>query len=1821
MNSVVNPDSKAALSPSSTALRANQPQEDMNEVIDWLDMSMYGVYLGIIKMPGEDRRSLVMIDEAGTNEKFARALGFKRSQLADVWFNESLRFTVPGEMKRAYPKMQRVRITRAQRWKTFTQKLVETKARVKQQEGGARPGWRPDQKVVAAPIAPAPSPLSVAINQTLYCGLNALGQEVFEISDGTRYLRANDKVIAREEGAVRGGPEFLRARSLGDVASLTAIAHGLVNEMQRTKLRSADFARYLNAALGADSSTLEPRIVAFQHALDAAIFDRLGRQADELGEDEAFALARAMHEMRPPFFRPEGTYPTPAPISAVLQTIMMARTRAAREAGESVSVLDVSAGEISQHGWMLSGLDVKTVSTQGVQRAHDFMVGGIFGHEVLESELEGLLVSRADHMAILESLAHRADDGLTLLTLSADQEAGLLNADSKRMIAWLGERYEIVGLVDLDPSLIGEGVRSASRILGIGKKREERLHGFAVPAKIPVLFDYDELASWAKDLVGEDFRSIESFGEKRQANRLQAPYIPHSQVSEPSSMAPRNLLGPTRKALSRLVEEEGLNVDDFVMRKLGLDAETLVSGILNAEQIDAIALGIRAIDENRAFVVADQAGLGKGRVLAALAAYAVKSGRKAMFMTEKSELFADFYRDVRDIGMQGVLDRPFLMNTSGGVNGMDGETTLYAPSSQTDVLEVCRRGAAPADQPFMLATYSIFNREAAEPKDFEIMNKVEEATEAILTGATFDEIPNGLELMRLGSADSSYRKKLRDAAGLPLEGVALEARLNEIGTYKPEAHPIPDRLYSHDDVEYARRELRLRKMKPKQLVREIEREHKKPLNAWRAYWAHHTDALSDVVLLLDESHNAAGLNSNTGENIRAMTKKAASSIFSSATFAKDERNLPLYARIFPGSVSPEEITRIVSNGGEPLREILTGMLAEDGLMIRREHDMGSITFKAAPDLKNQDLNRARKDAVAGVLVRMAELAGAIKTMVSTQNATNKKASKPFTYSYSGPFSRFYAISRAFSVAVGAEHCADLAIEAMKNNKKPVLTIESTMESIIKDMVDMAGASEDENGRVMLGRNLTFKNLMRRYAENMFNVYEVVRNGRKIVSKRKVAMSPPGMEAQVQAIFDMIDRLPDNIPISPIDAMREKIEAAGYSFGEVSGRKIRLSTDDTGAQYVEKIDDTGKGASIRTVSSFNAGTTDVLMLSRSGNSGISAQSSALFADTRQRTLIEAQPASDIRERVQFFGRVFRTGQVCPPEYILPSSGLSHDRRLTMIQNTSSRKMSASVSGNADNMMIDESAPEIMNHVGNEVCYNWLENRPDIAALMNITLFEADDEVSEGADADEADINDEESAQTMGGAANGFCGTEFVDKLTGRLFMLPSDEEEKAWREIHAEYRALIERYEADGYNPLKSSEYDVRAKKLDSFLFESAQNVSKTDSVFNRPVLASLIEYTDNLRAIDVNSIMEEINANREKFKEDTQDQGMNAWVSKVRNESESKMKVLAKSLNFYSVFDAIAAPHNNRVKNMKKRTEDLIKMLNSITAPGEVVHVGLHRNIVLNITPPKDRSHLLMPSMWSVRLVSERNRSIREVSLASISGKASTSFYRIEDSLKAIAKAELRTEQRVVLEGNLFAASQVCDRMQRGEPVSYSDDRGVWHQAFLMPEDMTLKDILEMDVQVRDAALAHDLIYAAPQDTILTNAFAANQRIYRVKKAASFGFVAEAGKEDYLVMEFSKTSTKARSAIKKTFMRDDVLKALSVEGKTVGSAGVRCFKFTPESASAALGRIIELGEKMGAPLMASSMMRDWIEARRVKQVEALEQSRRSGAGLAAELGL
>lgn len=1780
-------------------------EQDSN-TIKWIDMSAYGIYFGVVDMPSGERRA-VMVDESDAHAVLGEAVQFRRSaQIDGVWFKVGERFTIPRKIiVENYPLARPVSLTEAERLNIIKRKLFEANTRMKTKtSSGPIPGWKPNAKVKAEPepaTAPAEMPLAVAIKQSIYCGFNASGQEVYEMADATRYIKADNKVIAREEGA--GGAEFLRASGVSDREGLLAVAHGLVREMRTKKLRSKDFARYVNAALGPGSDENEHHVVAFQVALDAAITDSLKRELDGLSNDDVFQLTRMFHDMRPNFFRPDGTYPTPVPIAAAMQEILLGRLDP-----NTSRVVSFDSGIDGQHTWMLRDVE-PAMATIGSIPEHSCAIGGVYSHAIAEEEIDGLLVSRADHAAILKSLQKRTDEGVSVFVLAADGEAGEVEPVARRVLSAIGSQYEIAGLVDLEPSMIGEGVTSASRIIVVGNRKAETDFSFAPPTKVSVLYDFDELQTFARSIVGQDFAEVQNFGETRQANRLQSPYIPHSQISEPVSMSPKNLLAPTRRALSRLVSDEGLSVDDYVCHKLGVGMDILESGILNAEQVDAIALGIRAIDEGRGFVVADQTGLGKGRILAALAAYSVKCGKRTMFLTEKSELFADLYRDVRDVGMESVLKDPVLLNTSGGVSTMDGSDVLYPPSSREAIMDLVKEGSWPENAPFVLGTYSIFNREAANESDLDNYVEAERIIGEVRAGKEFDDIDGIYRILGLGHESSSYRNKLRAPDGSSLRGADLMDKLREISTYDLDNIPIDQRQYSRDDVSHARREITLRKLRPAPLAAEIEKLHRKPLNAWRALWVRRCEALEDVVLLMDESHNAAG-NSNTGENLRLLGSRVNTCIYSSATFAKAESDLPLYSRIFPAHVNPNEIQEIVSKGGEPLREILAGMLAEDGAMIRREHDTGAVRFVPVHDSARADLNMARKDAVAHVLKQMAALAGAIQRMVKAQNVQAKNNASTFTYSYSGPFSRFYAISRAFSCAIGAEHNAELAIQAIRENEKPVLTIESTMESVLKDLLRYTGAEESADGRVVLGRNLDFRDLMRRYADNMFNVYQVQRNGRKIVSKKLVAMAPPGMEQDVLAIRKAIEQLPAGIPISPIDAIREKIEAAGYSFGEVSGRTMRLCTAEDGTQYLEKIDDLGKGASVRTVDAFNSGKLDAMILSLSGSTGISAQSSRHFLDQRQRTLIEAQQASNIRERTQFFGRVYRTNQVCPPKYLLPSSGLAHDRRLQMIQNTSSRKMSAQVSGNSDNNMIDESVPEIMNQIGNEVCFHWLENRPDIAALMNINLG---DDKEEG-DGDDADIADDDRASTTNMKENAFCGTEFVDKLTGRLFMLPSDEEALAWSEINSEYKALIEQYETQGYNPLKSSQLDIRAKRGKSLLFESISAGSGgRPSAFDAPVHATEVEYRVHLKALDIDAILEEVKVNQKAFTDRYGLKGITVLEDKIQDAAIGKMKCIAEAKDSTIEWE-MASSTNNKVKVVSQRAQQMRSTLRKLGLPGQVVEIQIGDDdqiaMVLDIIPPA--RDMMAAAQWKVRLLQD-DHSIRDYSLSTLLAARlypytqKTADRKRKELLTEVASDQFITESQVFLEGNLFLAAQTCNRLKRGEAVSYTDDRGVWRQAFAMPKSMGLGDIMYSEVVIRDPQTGFELLN--DENTVFSNAFDAKRQIFRIERNSAGGIDIHTKKPEAAEL------VRARTAI----LRDEVLKNLAIDGKSKGSKGIRSFSYTPDNSVAALGRVIEVAAMAGHPVCGHPRLREVIAARNARLAEAIENN--TSKSLATELGL
>ena len=224
-----------------------------------------------------------------------------------------------------------------------------------------------------------------------------------------------------------------------------------------------------------------------------------------------------------------------------------------------------------------------------------------------------------------------------MLFRSADK-AGSLDAEFKRALSAIGQNWEISGLVDLDAKLIGPGCTTPSRLIVVGAKREHVDYSFAVPGQVNVIYDYDTLWTWGEALRARSFGDEATFGDDgREENRWQAPYLPASQVSEPETMSPRNLLGPVRKALAQLVQRYGLGVDELVCEKLGWTMDELAER-LSAEQCDAVALGIQAIDDRAGLVNGDATGIGKGRVAAALALYGHRIGRKVIFQIGRAHV-------------------------------------------------------------------------------------------------------------------------------------------------------------------------------------------------------------------------------------------------------------------------------------------------------------------------------------------------------------------------------------------------------------------------------------------------------------------------------------------------------------------------------------------------------------------------------------------------------------------------------------------------------------------------------------------------------------------------------------------------------------------------------------------------------------------------------------------------------------------------------------------------------------------------------------------------------------------------------------------------------------------------------------------------------------------------------------------------------------------------------------------------------------------------------------------------------------------------------
>lgn len=1698
----------------------------------WPNMAPYGIHFGTLQMPDGSFR-LVMVDEQGAWAPLAKEMGFSQSRWIGIYSKESLKLDIPG-FSSSFPLATIEELTKDEIRARITRLMLARKDQRLSQLQGRRLSWHPTKRAPAAssqlaapvsavapasrpsapprPTAPtvAPRPVAqpqneaapslfpeeqidtaadaveaapinpeTALRQTLFLGLNHAGQEVFESGDGMRFVRAGETVVAKERAEAAPDPMFLRATSNDE---LLQVATGVVHEIVSGKrLTSDDFLRYAEAVHGVDAGEDQEFVNRLQTAIDLAMRERLTTFSGA-GRD-SFDAALQLHEGRPPFWRSPGSAPTPLPIAVAMQALAAARVSSG-EPGTTPTIIDLTSTAKS-HSWALSAASV----SGGDVPSHDIALAGVVCRPMAAKILDGVRVTRTDTHQLLSLLDKRGADGLTVFS-TVTARAGKLDSESRRVLSAIAQRYEISGVTDIAPSMMGPGMDLAARLIVVGKKREQPDFAANMPVDVAVAYDYDTLWNWGETLRAASFGQSITFAEEenREENRWQAPYIPSSQISEPQAMSPRNLLGPVRKALADIIQRYGMGIDELVCDKLGWTTVQLEQR-LDAEQADAVAIGIQALDDGMGFVEADATGLGKGRVAAALALYGKRKGVPVMFMTEKADLFGDFYRDVADIGGLDELGRPFIINNDLIVRDGDGMEITRSPKRE-EATRVLACGERPAGYDLVLATYSQFNREynfAVAPGKSHVARALRDLEAGAIT-----------PLQALTTCAAQLQTPDYAALGFTDEAGAISYELNEAGAKRAAGDTAGAAACD------ARAQAIQKGIGP---VKEILVAHiRADMTTLKHQWLY-SNPMAGALLILDESHIAAGESSQTGVNLRHLIESAGAVAYSSATFAKDTNNFLLYSRLFPSTLRAANIGDTLVRGGEPMQEIVSAMLAADGRLVRREHDLSSVEFKVSTDSNREARNEEWANGFAAVLASMSVLSGEVnelaeqlsESLQSTlqASAANNAAAAAANGTTKGPkvgvqytnfSSKFYNLSRAFSMAVNADLAADLAIRALREGRKPVITVESTMETVLKELVEgveldgdtaiaaadplATGARPKKPEVVDLGRVVSFKDILKAYVNSMFAANEQVRQGNKTLSTKRVDLSTPDLIASAAAIHRMIDGMPD-VPLSPMDLVRERIAQAGFSVDEISGRQIRLATNADGTHSVVRM---GARNKQKLKTAFNAGALDALLLSKSGSTGISLHANRTFPDQSQRELIELQPAADIAQRLQFWGRVNRKGQVCSPIIHMVSSGLPAEKRLITMQNAKLRRMSANISGNADNSAINESAPDIINKIGNEVCFRWMEANPSVAAILGYKM---------------GDIEENEARRS---------GTKFVDMITGRMMMLDVATQRRVYQEITDEFNAVIEQYEMDGRNPLKAAEYDLRARKTDTL---SLQVATGLDSVFNDAVKATELTYDVEAGALDRTSVEVDLDYGRRALLAEHGDKYADVLIKRIKDAFIAAAPSLMPK-RFTTIEQALMDEKPNALKNARARFEWLIDKLPRF-APGTILGMGgegyfggdagkgAKSTEIATDSVKEDRwamerifitgwklpaQNPLSLAGYKIQGYSSFTRKKVEVSMTALMARPSVfvlasstkkdKHYNsdVDEFFSRTAMPISATEKRIVLEGNLYRAAEIAESNKQGAAITYTDDKGVWHHAVLMPKVYTMKNILDLPVAI-----------------------------------------------------------------------------------------------------------------------------------------------------------
>lgn len=560
------------------------------------------------------------------------------------------------------------------------------------------------------------------------------------------------------------------------------------------------------------------------------------------------------------------------------------------------------------------------------------------------------------------------------------------------------------------------------------------------------------------------------------------------------------------------------------------------------------------------------------------------------------------------------------------------------------------------------------------------------------------------------------------------------------------------------------------------------------------------------IFILDEAHNASG-SSNTGEFLQGVVARTKGVVFLSATFAKRPDNMPIYAMktaVSDCNMSRDELVEAIKRGGVALQEVLSAQLVAEGQMIRRERsfegvEVNYITLEdKAPEHKAiaDNITEILRDIIAfqgnhvdKEVEELDKIAVAEGKEIELREGTSQAGVDNQPY-----FSKVFQVINQMLFSLKAEAVAERAIQRLQEGKKPVIAFASTMGSFIETMENDQGMPISEGDTI----NADFSEVLRRGLEGVLRYTEKDVDGRPV--HHKFAISDFAAEAQVEyhRILERINTVSTGITISPIDIIIKRIQQAGYSVAEVTGRKYELQLNAKGRKAL--IMSRKRINTNDAFRRFNNNEVDVLMINQSGSTGASAHAITTARVSReqvkQRVMIVLQAELDISTEVQKRGRINRTGQLLQPVYDYLVSAIPAEKRLMMMLQKKLKSLDANTTSNQKQSSKILDVPDFLNKYGDKVVKEYLLENPAVNKLLDDPLY------LEGSSADS-------------GGREGEVLEEAAMKVSGRVAVLSTQMQEDFYNEVAQRYDDYVEYLRQVGEYDLEVEAMNLEAETISS----------------------------------------------------------------------------------------------------------------------------------------------------------------------------------------------------------------------------------------------------------------------------------------------------------------------------------------------------------------------------------------------------------------------